>query len=161
MALISQAEFARQQGFTRGYVTKLIKKGIVKLQHGKVDSVQAEQALKANADPVTLIRSDQTTETLPGQQGAVDFVTARTMREAFKAKMAKLEYEEKSGTLTDAAKVKQDAFKAGRIVRDELLAISDRMADVLAAEDDPKKVAEHLQGELAAILNGLVKQQTK
>ncbi len=141
MALISQAEFARQQGFTKGYVTKLIKKGIVKLKNGKVDSVQAGQAMKANADPVTLIRSDQPSESdiVPSQPGAVDFVTARTMREAFKAKMAKLEYEEKSGTLTDASRVKQDAFKAGRIIRDELLAIPDRMADVLAAEDIQEK----------------------
>ncbi|WP_067582369.1 hypothetical protein [Endozoicomonas ascidiicola] len=155
MALISQAEFARQQGFTRGYVTKLIKKGIVKLKNGKVDSIQAEQAMRANADPVTLIRSDQSTDLTQTQPGAVDFVTARTMREAFKAKMAKLEYEEKSGTLTDAAKVKQDAFKAGRIIRDELLAIPDRMADVLAAEDDPRQVGKLLLEELEAILNQL------
>ena len=156
MALISQAEFARQQGFTKGYVTKLIKKGIVKLKNGKVDSVQAQQAMKANADPVTLIRSDQSTDLSPTQPGAVDFVTARTMREAFKAKMAKLEYEEKSGTLTDAAKVKQDAFKAGRIIRDELLAIPDRMADVLAAEDNPYEVTKLLREEIEQALSALI-----
>ncbi|WP_066015958.1 MULTISPECIES: hypothetical protein [Endozoicomonas] len=156
MALISQAEFARQQGFTRGYVTKLIKKGIVKLKNGKVDSVQAQQAMKANADPVTLIRSDQSADLSPTQPGAVDFVTARTMREAFKAKMAKLEYEEKSGTLTDAAKVKQDAFKAGRIIRDELLAIPDRMADVLAAEDNPYEVTKLLREEIEQALSALI-----
>lgn len=155
MALMTQAAFARQQGFTRGYVTKLIKKGVIQLKNGKVDSAQAEQAMKANSDPVTLIRSDQSADLAPSQPGAVDFVTARTMREAFKAKMAKLEYEEKSGTLTDAAKVKQDAFKAGRIIRDELLAIPDRMADVLAAEDDPRKVGGLLQEELEAILNAM------
>ena len=155
MALMSQAEFARQQGFTKGYVTKLIKKGIVKLKHGKVDSHQAQQAMKANADPVSLIRSDQTTELAPPQPGAVDFVTARTMREAFRAKMAKLEYEEKSSTLTDAAKVKQDAFKAGRIIRDELLAIPDRLADVLAAEDDPATVRRIVCDELELVLRRL------
>ena len=104
---------------------------------------------------IFLIRTDQATEIAPAQPGAVDFVTARTMREAFRAKMAKLEYEEKSGTLTEAAKVKQDAFKAGRIIRDELLAIPDRMADVMAAEHDPRKVRELLQEELEAILNAM------
>ena len=158
MALVSQAEFARQQGFTRGYVTKLIKKGVIQLKKGKVDSVQAERAMKANADPVTLIRSDQSTDLAQTQPGTVDFVTARTMREAFKAKMAKLEYEEKSGTLTDAGKVRQDAFKAGRIIRDELLAIPDRMADVLAAEEDPGQVGKLLLEELEAILNQLSRQ---
>ena len=158
---MSQAEFARQQGFTKGYVTKLIKKGIVELKNGKVDSVQAQQAMKTSADPVSLIGSDQTTELAPTQPGAGDFVTARTMREAFCAKMAKLEYEEKSGTLTEAVKVKQDAFKAGRIIRDGLLAISDRMVNVLAAEDDPGKVEELLREELEAILNELSRQLDK
>ena len=141
MALISQSEFARQQGFTRGYVTKLIKKGVVKLKNGKVDSEQAVRSMKAHADPVALIRSDQQ-EVIPGQQaqGAVDFVTARAMREAFKAKMAKLEYEERCGQLTDASKVKNDAFKAGLIIRNALLNLPDRLADVLAAEDDPATV---------------------
>ncbi|WP_299730071.1 hypothetical protein [uncultured Endozoicomonas sp.] len=39
----------------------------------------------------------------------------------------------------------QDAFKAERVVRDELLTIPDRVADVLAAEDDPRKMAEQLK----------------
>lgn len=156
MALISQAEFARQQGFTRGYVTKLIKKGIVKLKNGKVDSDKAIKSMKAHADPVTLIRSEQQ-EVIPGQQGqgAVDFVTARTMREAFRAKMAKLEYEEKSGQLTDAGKVKSDAFKAGRIVRDTLLGIPDRLSDLLAAEHDPIAIRKLLIDELETVLNKL------
>ncbi len=160
MALVSQAEFARQQGFTRGYVTKLIKKGVIQLKKGKVDSAQAERAMKANADPVTLIRSEENTDLISpqGQPGAVDFVTARTMREAFKAKLAKLEYEEKSGTLTDAAKVRQDAFKTGRIIRDELLAIPDRMADVLAAEEDPATVRQIIVDELELVLNRISKQ---
>ena len=155
MALMSQAEFARQQGFTRAYVTKLIKKGIIRLSNGKVDSNQAQQAMKANADPVSLIRTDQTTELTPPQPGAVDFVTVRTMREAFRAKMAKLEYEEKSGTLTEAAKVRQDAFKAGRIIRDELLAIPDRLADVLAAKDDSATVRRIICDELELVLRRL------
>ena len=160
MALISQAEFAWQQGFTRGYVTKLIKKGIVKLVKGKVDSEQAVRSLQDNADPATLIRTDKQDEALPAQaQGAVDYVTARTMREAFRAKMAKLEYEERLGQLTDASKVQNDAFKAGRIIRDELISIPDRLADVLAAEDDPRQVRQILMEELELTLNRLCKQQ--
>ena len=154
MALISQAEFARQQGFTRGYVTKLIKKGIIKLNQGKVDSIQAVQSMKDHADPSTLIRSDQknsATDPTP----SVDFVTARTMREAFKGRLAKLEFEEKSGKLTDAATVKNDAFEAGRIIRDELLTIPDRLADVLAAETDPRETRKKLYEEIEQVLNRL------
>ncbi|UYM16203.1 hypothetical protein [Endozoicomonas euniceicola] len=155
MALLSQAEFARQQGFTRGYVTKLIKKGIVKLKNGKVDSEQAIQSMKAHADPVTLVRPDKSQPLTPEQNGTVDFVTARTMREAFRAKMAKLEYEQKNGQLTDAAQVRSDAFKAGKMVRDGLLALPDRLADLLAAESDPATVRTLLVNEIEAVLHQL------
>ncbi|MFK0571959.1 hypothetical protein [Endozoicomonas sp.] len=161
MALISQAQFSREQGFNKSYVHKLVKKGIIKLKDRKVDTRQALAAMEANADPVTLLRKENQLEVIsPGSNpagGAVDFVTARTMREAFKAKLAKLEYEEKSGQLTDASKVREDAFKAGRIIRDELLAIPDRLADVLAAEEDADAVRKIIFDELEQVLNNISK----
>ncbi len=157
MALVSQAEFARQQGFTRGYVTKLIKKGIIKLEKRKVNTAKALQAMQSNADPASSLRPANPANTQQPPPGQVDFVQARTMREAYRAKMAQLEYEEKSGKLTDAAKVRNDAFKAGRIVRDELISIPDRLSDVLAAEDDPREVRKLLIEELESVLNRLCK----
>ncbi len=161
MALITQAEFARQLEVSKPYIHKLVKKGIIKLRNGKVDTEQALAAMKANADPANALREESPAEVIPAggnAAGAVDFVTARTMREAFRAKLAKLEYEEKSGKLTDAGKVRNDAFKAGRIIRDELLAIPDRLADVLAAEDDPGSVRQIIFEELEKVLNRISKQ---
>ena len=159
MALMTQLEFAEKQGWSKQYVHKLVKNGVIKLVNGKVDPEQAIRAIEKNADPVTQLRSDrQPPDILPGQNqqgGAVDFVTARTMREAFRAKLAKLEYEEKSGRLTDAGKVNDDAFKAGRILRDELLGLPDRMADILAAESDPIRIRNLLLEELESSLNRL------
>ncbi len=162
MALISQAEFARQQGVNRSYITKLVNKGVVKLVDGKVNPEQAIQAIEENIDPAQH-RPSKAKQGMPeilpagGQAGAVDFVTARTMREAFRAKLAKLDFEERSGQLTDATKVKNDAFKTGRIVRDELLAIPDRLCDVLAAEEDAGKVRQLLFEEMELVLNRLCK----
>lgn len=164
MALITQAEFSRQIGVSKPYIHKLVKKGIIRLRDGKVDTEQAQAAMKANADPANVLREDSPPEVIPAAGsagsagGGVDFITARTMREAFRAKLAKLEYEEKSGKLTDAARVRNDAFKAGRIIRDELLAISDRLADVLAAEDDPATVRKVIFDELELVLNRISKQ---
>lgn len=160
MALISQSEFAKRQGWSCQYVAKLVKSGKIKLMSGKIDEASALGVLKREAEPSTALRqSSPDREATPtDSRQAVDFVTARTMREAFKAKMAKMEYEEKSGKLTDASKVKDDAFRAGRMIRDALLGIPDRQADVLAAETDPKKVSEILVDELEAILNELSRQ---
>lgn len=49
--LISQSEWARKQGFTRQYVSKLVDKGLVRLVDGKVDTTQAEAALEAIREP--------------------------------------------------------------------------------------------------------------
>lgn len=49
--LISQSEWARRQGFTRQYVSKLVDRGLVRLVDGKVDTVQAEAALEAVREP--------------------------------------------------------------------------------------------------------------
>ena len=163
MALLSQSEFAKRQGWSRQYVAKLVKSGKIKLINGKVDEQTAFSALKQQAEPSTALRQAQARQeafpaTPTDSRQAVDFVTARTMREAFKAKMAKMEYEEKSGKLTDAARVRDDAFQAARMVRDALLGIPDRLADVLAAETDPKKIRELLMNELEDILNELSRQ---
>lgn len=160
MSLLSQSEFAKRQGWSRQYVGKLVKSGKIVLVKGKVDPEQALAAIKAQSEPSTELRAQSQRGTiLPASptdsRQAVDFVTARTMREAFKAKMAKMEYEEKAGKLTDASKVREEAFRAGRIVRDSLLGIPDRLSDVLAAENDPVKVRQLLMDEFESILNEL------
>ena len=46
MALISQAEWARRQGFSRQYVGKLLKQGKIKLTDGKIDEYIANAELE-------------------------------------------------------------------------------------------------------------------
>ena len=158
MALVTQAEFARQQGVSKPYIHKLVKKGIITLRNGRIDSREALASMAKHADPSTAIRdinaSADNSLPLPAKPGqGINYLDARTMREAFKAKLAKLEYEEKAGKLTDASKVKDDAFKAGRILRDELLGIPDRIADLLSAEDNPLTIKNLLLEELESALN--------
>ena len=168
---VSQAEFARQNGWSRQYVAKLVQQGRIKVIKGKLDPVAAKRAIEELAEPSTVLResssekseSSRTTPVVstnspapfPQQGKAVDYATARTMREAYRAKMAKLDYEEREGKLVDAAKVRDDAFQTGRMVRDGVLAIPDRMADVLAAESDPAKVRQLLLDELETVLEKL------
>ena len=158
MALITQAEFARQQGWKQPYIHKLVKKGIIRLVKGKVDTEQALTAIKDNADPSTVLRNPPQPPGLPAddkKQPGITYADARTMREAYRAKMAELEYKEKAGLLTSAEKVKQQAFKSSRIIRDELLSIPERLADLLAAEDSPENVQKLLLTEIEAALNRL------
>ncbi|MGI9278091.1 MAG: hypothetical protein ACR2PX_00415 [Endozoicomonas sp.] len=160
MALISQSEFAKRQGWSRQYVAKLVKSGKIRLHNGKVEPNEALKEIQAQAEPSTVLRKSQSQAgSVPvaptDSRQAVDFVTARTMREAFRAKMAKMEYEKETGKLTDASKVREDAYRAGRMVRDALLGIPDRLSDVLAAEQDPERVRQLLFGEIESALEQL------
>ncbi|WP_257292916.1 hypothetical protein, partial [Endozoicomonas sp. ONNA1] len=147
------------QGWSRQYVAKLVKSGKIRLHKGKVNPDEALKAIQAQAEPSTVLRKPASQDHLPvaptDSRQAVDFVTARTMREAFRAKMARMEYEEKAGKLTDAAKVRDDAFRAGRMLRDALLGIPDRLADVLAAEEDSLAVRQLLENEIGQALEKL------
>lgn len=80
---------------------------------------------------------------------------SRAVREAFQARLSKLEYERAVGKVVDADRVKADAFKVARQVRDSLLNIPDRVAAELAAETNAARVHARLSAELRQVLAGL------
>jgi hypothetical protein len=80
---------------------------------------------------------------------------SRQYKEAYRARMARLDYEEKSGKLIDVEKVKAQAFNTGRSIRDALLNIPDRVASELAAETDAARVHALLTADIREALNAL------
>lgn len=46
---VSQSEYARQRSVTPGYINKLVKQGVLKLQEGKINPEQADQDIQAYA----------------------------------------------------------------------------------------------------------------
>ncbi|WP_281648167.1 hypothetical protein [Parendozoicomonas sp. Alg238-R29] len=164
---ITQAEFARRHGWSKQYVAKLVKQGRITLEGGKVDALTAKKAIDQLSEPSMSLREQagqrHTGALIPASgsssstegRKAVDYAAARTMREAYRAKMARLDFEEREGKLIDAAKVREDAFRVGRMIRDALLGIPDRMADVLAAEDNAIRVKQLLHQDIEEALQSL------
>lgn len=74
---------------------------------------------------------------------------------AFNARMAQLEFEQRSGNLVPKRDVEREAMRLGRKLRDALLALPNRLAPELAAETDPHTVRERLLRELHSILENL------
>lgn len=61
--LVSQSEYARKSGFSRQYVSKMVKKGVVRLIDGKIDTAQADAVLEATREPARpQHRSQKTTK---------------------------------------------------------------------------------------------------
>lgn len=95
----------------------------------------------------------------PGGSGAgvagPTYAQSRAIREAYQARLSKLEFEARSGRLVEVDKVKADAFKVGRTIRDGLLNLPDRIAHELAHENDPTRIHLRLTAEIRRVLEEL------
>ena len=148
--LTTQAEYARTKGFSRQFISKMVKKGVLTLMDGKIDPDQADREISAARDPAR----DGLRKTGKKPEAASSYWKARTQREQIRAKREALEYGRLVGKLVDAEEVRLAAFNRGRILRDAILNLPDRLSPLLASESDPKKVNVILSKELRAALEG-------
>lgn len=90
-----------------------------------------------------------------GPRLASSYAASRAAREGYLARLAKLEFEKRSGKLVDADDVRAQIFALGRRMRDAMLTLPDRLAPVLAAEVDPATIHQILTREIIASLGEL------
>lgn len=173
MALMSMRAYANQRGVSPEAVSKAVRTGRISTvtdAKGKrwIDSDVADREWAANtnvAHKTTPTRAEAAGETTPAQQsegserelgsGAATYQKSKAMREAYMARLAGLEYQERLGKLISADKVKISAFNTARVVRDSILNIPDRIAAELASETDPHKVHTKLTEALIEALEEL------
>ena len=91
----------------------------------------------------------------PKAAGAPLLEVSKRVKAAYEAKLAELEYKEKSGNLVQADDVKKTASRLARTLRDLLLGIPNRNAARLAAMADPDEVRALLQSEIESALRSL------
>ena len=157
--LMTKAEYARHRGVSKPYISKLVKNGVLVLRGDKVDVRASDTVLddKPVADvetpPPQAPPARAGGEPL-GQTGA-SFGQARTIEMVFRAKLRRLEFETKQGKLIEAEVVRRLIADAVRTLRDGILGLPDRLATVLAAESDAKRVHVTLKTELSRELEGL------
>jgi hypothetical protein len=156
MALISQAEWARKHGFSRQYANQLIKEGTLKSIEGKIDEEQADMALASIRDlSKTEKRSSQESTEL-----STLLLKTRIKNEMERGKLLEARAKVEIGELIAVDEVKQAAFNKARIVRDNLLNIPDRVANLLASVDDASKIHELLSQEIRNSLEGLTRDES-
>ena len=149
------AEWARRQGFSRQYVGKLIKLGKIKLTDGKIDEYIANAELE-----------NQRHFDLPQQRkggGAYFvqddlhklFVKTKLKNEIEKGKLLEARVKAETGELVPIEEVRNSFFAKGRIVRDGILNIPNRISSLLATINDASKIHEILTQELRNVLEEL------
>jgi hypothetical protein len=179
MGIVSLRAYARHRGVSLRAVQKAIGSGrIEKTAGGQIDIDAADaqwssrtaprpagtsnrarpperspNALQTSQVPIPPgePRPDARSE-LPPATG-VDYSRARAVRENYLARLAKIDYEERTGKLVSKDEVQVAAFNRFRQFRDQMLNIPDRLSALLAAETDPGKVYDVLASEIRKALN--------
>jgi hypothetical protein len=146
MAGLSQRAYAAHRGVSHTAVQRAIREGrISTFSDGRIDPAVADEEWEQN--------------TLYGKGGGpAQFVTARTVHETYRARLAKLDYEERIAKLLPRDEVAAAAFKRYREFRDHMLNIPNRIAPVLAAETDPARVHDILAAEIRDALGEFASQ---
>ena len=147
--LMSISAYARHRKVSLAAVQEALKKGRIHFTdtEGKwINPTQADRDWSQNTD-LSKVREDNET--------AKGYANARAAREHYLARLAKLEFEEKSAKLIDADKVQREAFEIARRVRDHLLNIPDRISAELVGITDQSTMHTVLTRELNAALQEL------
>lgn len=119
---------------------------------------------KAKSKPATKTKvSDKAnTAATPGPDAATEKMTlaeAQRLEREAKAKIALLELQEKEGSLVSRERINNQLFGAGKELRDALLAIPDRITDLIMAEDNRTKVHNIIYDAIANELQKLADYQ--
>ncbi len=152
------SEYARHRGVSHVAVIKALNDGRIEREaDGSIDPVKADEAWSRNTNQAHGRKRSANSEA-PSSGASMgsagpNFAQSRAIKEAYHARLAKLSFEEKSGALVRTDNVKVAWFNILRVMRDRVLNMPDRMAPLLSAEDDPKKVREMLDVELRQLLD--------
>jgi len=139
----------RLQGGSPWSVHKAIQSGrIQRNRWGKIDPRDADRQWSEATDPS---RNPETSSA-----GSKVYQESRAIREAFAAKLARLEYEEKAGRLIDADQAQLATFREARIARDRALAIVPRLSAQLAGMNEERAIRRLLREELRAAFERIV-----
>ena len=116
VGLVTRAEFARRKKVSRQYVSRIVNAGLIQLIDGKIDEKQANAAIKNAEDPARFYAKKENGNGNAAGIGG-EYYKARSVREHYNARLAQLEFEQRTGKSVDTEKVKEAAFEMARKVR--------------------------------------------
>ncbi|MEO5347182.1 MAG: hypothetical protein H7834_12505 [Magnetococcus sp. YQC-9] len=168
-------EYARHRGVTHTAVTKALKSGrIQKEADGLIDPVKADRAWEGNTDPalqrgpVRQIAATPPPTPRPAKpmddlhprsgsepqetKGVPNYALSRAIKEAYAAKLLRIEYEQKMGNLLEAAVVTKEAFEVASRTRDRLEKIPGQVSAELTAMTDRRAIETLLAKEIRSAL---------
>jgi hypothetical protein len=126
--------------------------------HGKIDPRKADAEWERSTGPVpTAAGRVVAAPAAPGVEAGgrsdrLNYAQSRAVREAYEARLKRLDYETRLGRMVPADDVKLEAFRRARSLRDRMLAIPCRISGTLAEEADPHVIEQTLLEAIALAL---------
>lgn len=167
---VKQAEAARAVGISPPALSRWIRRGLLVTDADRRVDMERVREIAAQRDPArspaarAVAAEAGASRPLPDidlsaawgdDMAAVSFQDARTLREVFEARMARLKYETACGELIDARQAAAAITTAAANMRLTLEALPDRYATRLAAESDAATCAEILTAAVGEVLQAL------
>ena len=147
MAFITKSEFARRHGFSKQYVTELIRTGVLQEENGKLDEDDADYALSLKR----AMGREKRAKNVRKNDLQELYIKAKLKNEIEKGKILKLEAAEKAQSLISAEQVRETLFRKGRVIRDTLLRFPDRVSSLLEMQT-ARTIHSTLTKEIRAML---------
>jgi hypothetical protein len=156
---ISVPEFAKLAGVTKSAISRAIAQGRLKQSVFKKANGHYEIDPKVGMIEFTTRRRRTSAGTrLDPEPPTGSVIDSEQKLKHFQAELARVKFEQQSGKLLDAEKVKSEAYKIARIVRDGVLGIPARLSSELAGMTDPFEIEQLLDRELSTALKNLSKE---
>ncbi|SDH49314.1 terminase small subunit [Pseudomonas panipatensis] len=176
MTIMTKAEYADSRGWSRPYVSKLVKQGkLVVTVDGKVDVEASDQLLAVSADPSkagvterhhkdrvekgvyahlvpTAAPSPPLASAAAAPGAGPDYQKARARREYALALLAEDEHRKSRGELVERDRVDSAAFTAARALRDLLMGVPPKLAGELVTLTDVWEIERRLTEALRRAL---------
>lgn len=155
MGLITQKEWAKRNGFSPPYVSKLVKKGKIPLVNGLIDEEKVDDIMLCLEDPGQPAQRKYGGVNIKSDDLHRQLLKIKIKNETVKGEMLETRAKTEIAELIPAEEVRKTAFAMGRIIRDGILNVPDRVSALLATIDDASKIHEILTKELRDALQDL------
>lgn len=184
---VNQAELSRILEVSKPYISKLVKQGVLVLnENKKIKLLDARKSIKDNSDPqraykkkenlikdiekeLPSVLSDEDKENILNldfgnflkEIEKLSFNDTKTKSEQMGLIIQKIKIEKDLGNLVPIEGVKHNAFELSKKLKDSLLAIPDRICDIVASETDARKVHNLLTKEIKQTLEDIINELSK
>jgi len=162
MAVMNLRQYAGHRGCTLRAVQKAIRDGRLSKSVRKsgnkyeIDPALADEEWARNTDTnFNRNNLEPQPDHGPGSRKVPPFQESRAIREAYEARIKRLEYEQKSGKLIGREEIRNEFFTLARMVRNAILAVPQKVSMELASEIDPHRIESMLEAELRLALEDL------